>query len=74
VVRDPQDRARAILQVWQTAQNLGWQYCGLTYSPIKGPAGNIEYLLWLRLDSSSQQDLNLEKIETIVNESENSLS
>ena len=47
VVRDPQARASAILQVWQTACSLGWQYKGLTTSPIKGPAGNVEYLLWL---------------------------
>lgn len=47
VVRNPEDRALAIWQVWQTAASLGWQYQGLTASPIKGPAGNVEYLLWL---------------------------
>lgn len=26
----------------------GFDVCGLTYSPIKGPEGNIEYLLYLR--------------------------
>ncbi|NEQ82652.1 MAG: TlyA family rRNA (cytidine-2'-O)-methyltransferase, partial [Moorea sp. SIO2I5] len=30
---------------------LGWQYKGLISSPITGPAGNIEYLLWLAMDS-----------------------
>lgn len=48
VVRSLEDRAGAILQVWQTAKSLGWQYQGLTTSPIKGPAGNVEYLLWLK--------------------------
>lgn len=47
VVRNPEDRAAAILQVWQRAKSLGWHYRGLTASPIKGPAGNVEYLLWL---------------------------
>lgn len=47
VVRNNKDRADAILQVWQAASKLGWQYQGLTTSPIKGPAGNVEYLLWL---------------------------
>lgn len=51
VVRDPKDHAEAIFQVWQTAQNLGWGYQGLTWSPITGPAGNIEYLLWLGMGS-----------------------
>ncbi|MEO1593423.1 MAG: TlyA family RNA methyltransferase [Cyanobacteria bacterium J06632_22] len=47
VVRDPKDQADAIWQVWGSAATLGWQYRGLTYSPLVGPAGNIEYLLWL---------------------------
>ena len=47
VVRNNKDRADAIIQVWQAASKLGWQYHGLTTSPITGPAGNVEYLLWL---------------------------
>lgn len=48
VVRDPKDQAGAIAQVMAAAQELGWQYGGLTWSPLLGPAGNVEYLLWLR--------------------------
>jgi len=51
VVRDPNDQANAIFQVLEAAQNLGWAYKGLTWSPLTGPAGNIEYLLWLGMDS-----------------------
>ncbi|MBD2524227.1 TlyA family RNA methyltransferase [Nostoc sp. FACHB-133] len=51
VVRDPNDQADAIFQVLQAANGLGWKYKGLTWSPITGPAGNIEYLLWLGMDS-----------------------
>jgi 23S rRNA (cytidine1920-2'-O)/16S rRNA (cytidine1409-2'-O)-methyltransferase len=51
VVRDFQAQAAAIAQVLQTAQTLGWGYQGLTWSPITGPAGNIEYLLWLKMES-----------------------
>ncbi len=50
VVRDPNDHADAIFQVLQSAQKLGWVYKGLTWSPVTGPAGNIEYLLWLAMD------------------------
>ncbi len=53
VVRDPKDQAGAIAQVLQAAIVLGWRYSGLTGSPIQGPAGNIEYLLWLRMDSET---------------------
>ena len=51
VVRDANDHADAIFQVWESAQKLGWLYKGLTWSPLTGPAGNIEYLLWLAMDS-----------------------
>lgn len=51
VVRESKDQAGAIAQVLQAAIQTGWQYAGLTWSPLLGPAGNIEYLLWLRMDS-----------------------
>lgn len=51
VVRDPKDHADAIIQVLQAALELGWKYKGLTWSPVTGPAGNIEYLLWLGMDN-----------------------
>jgi 23S rRNA (cytidine1920-2'-O)/16S rRNA (cytidine1409-2'-O)-methyltransferase len=65
VVRDPKDRASAIFHVWQAADALGWQYSGLTVSPLQGPAGNIEYLLWLQANKVSTS-LTLEAIEQIV--------
>jgi 23S rRNA (cytidine1920-2'-O)/16S rRNA (cytidine1409-2'-O)-methyltransferase len=66
VVRDLGDRASAILQVWQAAQIKGWQYHGLTVSPITGPAGNVEYLLWLSTTESNQAPLELEQIKAII--------
>jgi 23S rRNA (cytidine1920-2'-O)/16S rRNA (cytidine1409-2'-O)-methyltransferase len=53
VVRDSKDQAEAIFQVLQAAGELGWKYKGLTWSPITGPAGNIEYLLWLGMESET---------------------
>ncbi|NJK30181.1 MAG: TlyA family RNA methyltransferase [Acaryochloris sp. RU_4_1] len=47
VVRDIQAHGDAIAQVWEAASQLGWQYAGLTWSPLLGPKGNIEFLLWL---------------------------
>jgi 23S rRNA (cytidine1920-2'-O)/16S rRNA (cytidine1409-2'-O)-methyltransferase len=47
VVRDPKDQAGAIWGVLTAAQALGWRAQGLTWSPLVGPAGNVEYLLWL---------------------------
>jgi 23S rRNA (cytidine1920-2'-O)/16S rRNA (cytidine1409-2'-O)-methyltransferase len=47
VVRDPNAQAKAIQQVLLAAEALGWHYWGLTWSPLLGPAGNMEFLLWL---------------------------
>ncbi|AVH66012.1 TlyA family RNA methyltransferase [Nostoc sp. 'Peltigera membranacea cyanobiont' N6] len=65
VVRDPNDQADAIFQVLQTAHELGWKYKGLTWSPIVGPAGNIEYLLWLGMESETPSP-DLEAIKQIT--------
>lgn len=66
VVRDTGDRALAIMQVWQAAQTFGWQYHGLTISPITGPAGNVEYLLWLSAAESSEPPLDLVRVKQII--------
>jgi 23S rRNA (cytidine1920-2'-O)/16S rRNA (cytidine1409-2'-O)-methyltransferase len=52
VVRNSKYQAEAIFQVLETALKIGWNYQGLTHSPITGPAGNIEYLLWLSVNSN----------------------
>lgn len=56
VVRDSATQADAIFQVWKAARALGWQEWGLTWSPLLGPAGNIEYLLWLGIDREPEPD------------------
>ncbi len=53
VVRDPAVQAEAIAQVLEAAITLGWQYRGATWSPAPGPAGNIEFLLWLHTEPTS---------------------
>ena len=52
VVRDVQSHYEVINNVIKNSQELGWNTKGLIASPIKGPAGNNEYLLWI---SSSNQ-------------------
>jgi len=65
VVRDPNDQANAIFQVLQVAQSLGWTYKGLTWSPMTGPAGNIEYLLWLEMANHSLE-IDLAQVKQIT--------
>ena len=47
VVRDPKVHAEVVHKVIDYADMIGFAVKGLTYSPVKGPEGNIEYLLWL---------------------------
>jgi len=51
VVRDPALRAEAVLSVAAAAQPLGFGVAGVVGSPLPGPAGNVEYFLWLRRDA-----------------------
>jgi 23S rRNA (cytidine1920-2'-O)/16S rRNA (cytidine1409-2'-O)-methyltransferase len=48
VVRDPRLRAEAVSGVAKAAAARGLGVAGLTPSPLPGPAGNVEYFLWLR--------------------------
>lgn len=48
VVRDPQMHARCIESVFESACACGFEVCDLTYSPVTGPAGNIEFLFWAK--------------------------
>jgi 23S rRNA (cytidine1920-2'-O)/16S rRNA (cytidine1409-2'-O)-methyltransferase len=53
VVRDPALHRRVLLDLWAWALAHGLTPQGLTPSPIRGPAGNIEFLLWLANEPAS---------------------
>jgi len=46
VVRDPETHRAVLQSVASTAATLGLRMAGLTASPLRGPAGNIEFLAW----------------------------
>jgi len=56
VVRDPDHRAAAVLEVAEAAQQLGWGTAGAVASPLPGPAGNVEFFLWLRRDAAPPRE------------------
>ena len=53
VVRDPAVHTEVIRAAVRYAEETGFSVQGLTYSPIRGPEGNIEYLYDLSLDTIS---------------------
>ena len=50
VVRDPAVHRRVLRSVLESAGLLGLGLCGLMASPLRGPAGNVEFLVWWDLD------------------------
>ena len=49
VVRDPQTHREVLDNFVSLAHETGFKILGLTYSPVKGPEGNIEFLAHLTL-------------------------
>ena len=47
-MRDPALRSAAVRKIASAAAALQWGVAGVTASPLPGPAGNVEYFLWLR--------------------------
>jgi 23S rRNA (cytidine1920-2'-O)/16S rRNA (cytidine1409-2'-O)-methyltransferase len=48
VVREPQTHEEVICKIVDYADSIGFEVLHLEHSPIKGPEGNIEYLLHIR--------------------------
>jgi len=51
VVRDPEVHKEVIKRIIALAREEGFGIGGLDFSPVKGPEGNIEYLLYLTVGS-----------------------
>lgn len=54
VVRDPQTHVQVVRDVVQFALDSGFSLLHLDFSPIRGPEGNIEYLMHLRNDGRGE--------------------
>ena len=60
VVRDPALRRSAVLDVAQSAYDVGLGTMGIAASPLPGPAGNVEYFLWLRRGAAAISEVELD--------------
>jgi 23S rRNA (cytidine1920-2'-O)/16S rRNA (cytidine1409-2'-O)-methyltransferase len=61
VVRDLGHRADAVLEVARSAASLGWGTAGVVASPLPGPAGNVEFFLWLRRDAGPPEETDVRR-------------
>lgn len=67
IVRDPKVHTQVLQEIIAFAEQHGYQAVGLTFSPIQGGEGNIEFLLHLRYKSQFSKPLHLD-IKQFVNE------
>lgn len=63
VVRDPEVHKEVIEHVISYAVGIGFHVLNLDYSPIKGPEGNIEYLLHIQKCNTPEVDGSLSLLE-----------
>ncbi|MFN8377152.1 MAG: TlyA family RNA methyltransferase [Anaerolineae bacterium] len=57
VIRDPAVHRRVLVEVLEFASAIGLGVQDLIRSPLKGPAGNIEFLTWLRNGRPGVEDV-----------------
>jgi 23S rRNA (cytidine1920-2'-O)/16S rRNA (cytidine1409-2'-O)-methyltransferase len=68
VVRDPDLRAQAVLDVADAASAAGLAVHGAAPSPLPGPSGNVEYFLWLRKWDAGQPALSRDELVDRIRE------
>ncbi len=73
MVRDPEVHRSVIREVLAYSREIGFSPKGLTFSPIKGPEGNIEYLVHLVQSGESSDAVPEETIDAVVDEAHKTL-
>ena len=68
IVRDPAVHAEVIRTVTDELWDIGYHTAGLTFSPIRGQNGNIEFLGYFRLGDEAGERLSDEQICAVVQE------
>ena len=66
VVREKSTHHEVIEKVALYAQSIGFKILNIDFSPIKGPEGNIEYLIHLKKWPNPVEDALLEDLSLVV--------
>lgn len=74
VVRDKDTHKDVIFSIVEFAYETGFSVNNLDFSPIRGPEGNIEYLVYLSKDAEKILSVNKDAIVETVNKSHLTLS
>ena len=68
VVKDKKTHELVINNVLACIKDLDYIIKGLTYSSIKGPAGNIEYLVWIATEG---EEVDIDVADIVISAHEN---
>ena len=74
VVRDPQIHLKVIRNLIQFVEEMKMSVLGITHSPIRGPAGNIEYLLRVNENMRDAPSFAPEIAEQVVDQAHRDLA
>ena len=61
VVRERRVHAQVLREITSFVPSLGWEVVGLDYSPIRGPEGNIEFLMLVAPQAQHDSAINIKK-------------
>ncbi|MBE5906448.1 MAG: TlyA family RNA methyltransferase [Lachnospiraceae bacterium] len=65
VVREPETHIEVIENVLNFCVETGFEVLGLSFSPIKGPEGNIEYLTYIRKAAVGKRDGEIDPVAIV---------
>ena len=68
VVRDAEVHVQVLRDLIQFTHELGLSVMGISHSPIRGPAGNIEYLIWFKAGTKASSTDWAERVAQVVQE------
>ncbi|MBS3939129.1 MAG: TlyA family RNA methyltransferase [Peptococcaceae bacterium] len=60
VIKDPSVHREVLENILQFARELSWGLWGLTFSPLLGPEGNMEFLAWWKLGTADGQTIDVD--------------
>ena len=66
VVRERRVHEQVLHDITGFVPTLGWRVCGLDYSPIRGPEGNIEFLMLIAPEDECASNVNNWSVDVTI--------
>lgn len=73
VVRDPAVHLSVLQEITAFVPSFGYQVKGMTYSPITGPEGNIEFLAYIAPAAADGPPMGAETLKALVDQAHSAL-